>query len=241
MGAPRLIDNRLTTFKIESRLPQWVVWPLVLGFLGLVLFAVEQYLHHYTITQVVPEITEVDHFGVVKQSTDFTCVPAALTTLLRHQGVAAEQREVTDRLGTTIFGTYPWMIPKVGRSYGFRITREKLGFHDLYRCEDPLLLYNHFNEGLHVSYVPPGRLPPDVATTVFAGLTAPLLPVMDPVDGLVLMDEVGFAGYFDSAEPKTVYRFVHPEREPRSLDLVKVFISGNSPLLKVGATSGAGE
>lgn len=241
MAPPRLIDNRLTTFKIVSRYPQWMLWPLIALFLICVLAAVEQYLHYYTLTQVIPAETEVDANGVVKQSTDFTCVPASLTTLLRHQGIEADQREVTGHLGTTIFGTYPWMISRAGKRYGFQMSLERLDFEELYRSPDPLLLHNKFSEGLHVSYIPPGRLPAEIEANIFGGVISPLLPVMDPVDGLVLMDESGFAEYFDGAEPKSVYRFHREGIDPTQIDLVKVFQSGNSPLVKVGATAGAPE
>ncbi|MCG3150996.1 MAG: hypothetical protein GEEBNDBF_00262 [bacterium] len=233
MGGVKLVDNQLTTFRIESRHPQWRLWGMILVWLLLVMFGVERYLHWYTLTQVIPEYTEVDEFGVVHQSTDFTCVPAAFTTLLRQQGVEAEQRSVTAALGTTVFGTYPWMIPRVGRQFGYQVTQEKLDFAALCATEDPLLLHNHFTEGFHVSYVPPGRLSPDLARRLFGGKSGPFLPVMDPVDGLVLMDEAGFVDYFDSGGKKSVYRFRSTGQAPRPLNIDAVLLSGRIPLIKV--------
>lgn len=229
----KIIDNELTTFKIESRHPQWRLWTMATCWLLLVMFGVERYLHWYTITQVVPSYTEVDEFGIVHQSTDFTCVPAAFTTLLRQQGVEAEQREVTDLLGTTVFGTWPIMIPRVGKHYGYRVTHERLTFEELAASEEPMLLHNHFTEGFHVSYIPPGRMSPKLAGTLFPNHPGPLLPVMDPIDGLVLLDKKGFGAYFDGGDAKEVYRFFATGQKPRPYALDQMMLSGNMPLIKV--------
>lgn len=234
MPAVRLVDNQLTTFRIESRHPQWRLWLLLTTWLLLVMAGVERYLHWYTLNAIIPAYTEVDAHGIVHQSTDFTCVPAALTTLLRQQGIKAEQREVTQRLGTTVFGTWPEMIPRAGRHYGFQVTRERLDFAALCAAEDPLLLHNRYAEGLHVNYIPPGRLTPQFAAVLFPGHPGPFLPVMDPVDGLVLLDQQGFAEYFHGGGAKTVFRFRHPGEEPQAFDLAAAFRKGKLPLLKLG-------
>ena len=230
-----LIDNQLQTFVIKGRLPQWVAWPLVLLFgLGVVL-GVEQYLHYYTLTEVVPETTIVDNFGVVRQSTDFTCVPAAMTTLLIHQGDQVGQRDVTSRLGTTVFGTYPWRIAPAGRHFGYQVQKDRMTFQEILAAEDPMLIYNKFEEGLHVSYIPPGRLSKRLTETILEGRPGELLPVMDPTDGLILLDESGFAQYFDGAGEKVIYRFNPKIGEARSVDVEGMILEGNIPKLISGA------
>ena len=231
---PKLVDNQLTTFRIHSRYPQWLLWPLVFLFLCLVLYAMERYLHWWTLTEVLPEITEVDSFGVVHQSTDYTCVPAAMTTLLRQQGVDADQRKVADLLGTTIFGTYPWCIPPAGEAFGFTVRAERLTFRDLASSPDPILIYNKFKGSLHVTYVPPGRLSDKLASVIFADAPGPFLPVMDPVDGLVIMDHTGYERYFGNDEPKDAYRFTRPDKPIATVDLDKFVLSGNVPGVMVG-------
>ncbi|MEO7994214.1 MAG: hypothetical protein ABI743_07420 [bacterium] len=231
---PPLIDNKLQHFKVVTRLPQWIIWPAVMLLLLTVYFGAEQYFHWWTLTNVIPETTEVDSDGVVKQSTNFTCVPAAMTTMLLQQGIDVTQREVTDRLNTTIFGTYAWMIPVVGRHFGFEVTRESLDFDQMIASDDPLLLYNRFSEGLHVSYIPPGRLSPETIARLFAGHVASLLPLMDPVDGLVLVDAKGYVDYLDGGGPKTVFRFRHGTQPAQMLPLDQILSRGETPLLELG-------
>lgn len=56
--------------------------------------------------------------GVTIQSTHFTCVPAALATVLRHWGIRATEGELAYALRTAFQGTHVARVPQVVREVG---------------------------------------------------------------------------------------------------------------------------
>lgn len=51
-----------------------------------------------------------DEQGFCRQSTGYTCAPAALVTFLHGRGIAVTEREMAERCGTTAEGTSDWGI-----------------------------------------------------------------------------------------------------------------------------------
>ena len=82
--------------------------------------------------------------GVVIQTEPYTCVPAAVATVLRRWGVEATEGEVAYRLRTAFQGTHPARIPRtvrvLGQEHGLRARILSTTLDELARLDRPAIL-----------------------------------------------------------------------------------------------------
>ncbi|MEN4018170.1 MAG: cysteine peptidase family C39 domain-containing protein [Methanobacterium sp.] len=85
-------------------------------------------LDNYTVNVTIPQ---TDTSGIVMQSTDYSCGPAALATVLQNIGINVTEQKLmvlsgTDKLGTNMYG-----LVRATQSKGLSATGMKLSVDDL--------------------------------------------------------------------------------------------------------------
>ena len=101
--------------------------------------------------------TSWDADGVCVQSRDWSCVPAAVATLLRHHGIKTTESEVAQlalsrpHYGTHILGTHR-ALRILGKDKGLRVRLLHCSVETLRRLRKPCMILSHFNVD-HVNVV----------------------------------------------------------------------------------------
>ncbi|MEN4017336.1 MAG: C39 family peptidase [Methanobacterium sp.] len=80
---------------------------------------------------VTATIPQIDTTGIVMQSTDFSCGPAALATVLQNMGINATEGELKVLAGTDTSGTTMHGLSEAAKAKGLSATGMKLSVNDL--------------------------------------------------------------------------------------------------------------
>lgn len=106
--------------------------------------------------------TTWDADGVCIQSRDWSCVPAAIATVLRHHGIRTTEREVAQlalsrpHYGTHILGTHR-ALRILGKEKGLRVRFLHCDVATLRRLRKPCMILSHFNvDHINVVYAATG-------------------------------------------------------------------------------------
>lgn len=172
----KLIDNSLSSFRIKGNLPQWGYWTIALVLFCLAWLAVMQYARWLAIRDLALTGDSWSDDGVLIQTTNYTCVPAALVMLLKDFGINVSTKDIAKEAGTDIFGTSAAGIFRVGKKYGFKVIRQKMDFSRFADTRLPGIILFRSKGIKHAAYLKYNK-------------EFGVLEVKDPVDGLLKLNE----------------------------------------------------
>lgn len=181
----KLIDNKLQSFQVAGRIPQWIAW-LIAGLLFvLAWFGVGYWARTFALNEISLTEDEWTSDGILVQETSYTCVPSSIVMLLSGRGVETNTLEVATLAGTDFFGTGSGGIFKAGRYFGFSVERKYISFNELFDLDSEVLVLFRRNGERHAATIKPVR-------------ELGVVDVRDPVQGRLYFTEEDANNYFGS-------------------------------------------
>jgi len=192
-----LIDNKLKSFQVRGKLPQWAIWLIAVALFTLAWTGVGIWSRHTALTDLAKHTDSWEEGGVLFQPTDYSCVPASVAMLLRDFGIDITLLESATYCGTDTFGTSGSGIKRTGRRFGFDVTRVKMEFDEFLQDGRPGIILFRKGGTPHAAYIKP---------LVDEGL----IEMKDPVQGLLWFEKLYADEYFGS-ERWEIYLFDKPD------------------------------
>ncbi|MBM4241045.1 MAG: C39 family peptidase [Euryarchaeota archaeon] len=84
-----------------------------------------------TVDSTVDITPEINSTGIVMQTTNYTCGPAALVTVLNNMGINATEQELMNLAGTDENGTTMYGLAEAAKAKGLKAVGMKLSINDL--------------------------------------------------------------------------------------------------------------
>ena len=101
------------------------------------------YNHQLAVERLPANPPSADSDGVIYQSTDYSCGPASLATLLRHYNIVHSERDYAELAGTSLtLGTRLSGLKRAGHSLGFQTVELNPAFNQLQYIGWPSIVFH---------------------------------------------------------------------------------------------------